>query len=120
MIGHLEGQRSQVRNRVQKVLDQRGVRIGGVISDVFGMNDRRILNGLVEGFGRDAILASLSRHVQHKPERFGDALRLSQRASTACCCAICCSITTLWKTVSRCSTGRSRVPWRRDRPVSSS
>ena len=76
----LVGQRSQVRNRVQKILDRRGVRIGGVISDVFGMNGRRILDGLVEGLDRDAILASLSRHVQHKLERLGDALRLSLSA----------------------------------------
>lgn len=77
----LVGQRSRVRNRTQKVLDRRGVRIGGVISDVFGMNGRRILDGLVEGLDREAILASLSRHVQHKLERLGDALRLSLNAA---------------------------------------
>ena len=31
----LIGQRSRVRNRTQKVLDRR-VRIGGVLSDIFG------------------------------------------------------------------------------------
>ena len=34
----LVSQRSRVRNRVQKVLDRSGVRIGGVLSDVFGAN----------------------------------------------------------------------------------
>jgi transposase len=43
----LVGQRSQTRNRVQKVLDRSGIRIGGVLSDVFGLNGRRILDGLV-------------------------------------------------------------------------
>ena len=72
----LVGQRSQVRNRVQKVLDRSGVRVGGVLSDVFGANGRRILDGLAQGCDPDAILASLSHHVAHKLERLGDALRL--------------------------------------------
>ena len=64
----LISQRSRVRNRVQKVLDRRGAHVGGVLSDVFGRNGRRILDGLVEGLDREAILASLSHHVQHKTQ----------------------------------------------------
>jgi len=77
----LVGQRSRVRNRVQKILDRRGVRVGGVISDVFGMNGRRILDGLADGLDRDVILGSLSWHIAHKLERLGDALSLSLNAS---------------------------------------
>ena len=73
----LVGQRSRVRNRVHKILDRSGVRVGGVLSDVFGANGRRILNGLLEGLDRETIVASLSHHVQHKVERLDDALRLS-------------------------------------------
>ena len=73
----LISQRSRVRNRVQKVLDRSGVRVGGVLSDVFGRNGRRILDGLAKGLDHGAILASLSHHVAHKLERLGDALRLS-------------------------------------------
>ena len=76
----LVGQRSRVRNRVQKVLDRSGVRVGGVLSDVFGANGRRILDGLAQGLDPDAILASLSHHVGHKLERLGDALRLELSA----------------------------------------
>ena len=72
----LISQRSRVRNRVQKVLDRSGVRVGGVLSDVFGRNGRRILDGLAH----EAILASLSYHVAHKLERLGDALRLELSA----------------------------------------
>ena len=72
----LIAQRSRVRNRVQKVLDRSGVRVGGVLSDVFGRNGRRILDGLAQGLDPDVILASLSHHVAHKLERLGDALRL--------------------------------------------
>ena len=35
----------------------------------------------VEALDREAILASLSHHVQHKIERLGDTLRLSLRAT---------------------------------------
>ena len=77
----LIGQRSRVRNRTQKVLDRSAVRIGGVLSDIFGMNGRRVLDGLAEGLEPDAILASLSHHVVHKIERLGDALSLSLGAA---------------------------------------
>ena len=73
----LVGQRGQVRNRVHKVLDRSGVRVGGVLSDIFGMNGRRMVDGLAEGLEPETILASLSHHVQHKVERLGDALQLS-------------------------------------------
>ena len=43
----LVARRSQVRNQVQKVIDRGGVRIGTVLSDIFGRNGRRILGGLV-------------------------------------------------------------------------
>jgi transposase len=70
-------QRSTVRNRVQKIIDRAGVRIGGILSDVFGVNGRKILDGLAQGTGREAILASLTRHVADKLEGLGEALSLS-------------------------------------------
>ena len=76
----LIGQRSRVRNRVQKVLDRSGVRVGGVLSDVFGRNGQRILDGLVRGLEPEDILASLSHHVAHKLKRLGDALSLELSA----------------------------------------
>ena len=73
----LVGQRARVRNRVHKILDRAGVRLGGVLSDIFGRNGRRVVDGLAEGVEPEAILASLSYHVQHKIERLGDALQLT-------------------------------------------
>ena len=70
----LVAERSRARNRVAKVVDRCGARIGGVITDIFGMNGRRILDGLVDRLGRDAILGSLSGHVRDKLDRLGDAL----------------------------------------------
>ena len=62
---------------MQKVLDRSGIRIGGVLSDVFGLNGRRILDGLVARRPRTEILNSLSRHVRSRLELLGDALRLT-------------------------------------------
>ena len=69
-----------MRNRVQKVLDRSGVRVGGILSDIFARNGRRILDGLARGLDHNTILASLSHHVVHKLDRLGDALRLSVSA----------------------------------------
>ena len=70
-------QRSTARNRVQKIIDRAGARIGGILSDVFGVNGRRILDGLAQGTEREVILASLTRHVANKLEGLGEALTLT-------------------------------------------
>ena len=70
-------QRATVRNRVQKIVDRAGVRIGGILSNIFGLNGRTILDGLALGRDPAAILASLTRHVAHKLEGLGEALSLS-------------------------------------------
>ena len=77
--GTLIAQHSRVRNRVGKVVDRSGARVGGVITDIFGVNGRRILDGLVQRLDRQTILDSLSGHVRHKLDRLGDALRMSLR-----------------------------------------
>ena len=71
------GQRSTVRNRVQKIIDRAGVRIGGILSDAFGLNGRTILDGLAAGTEREVILSSLTHHVARKLEGLGEALSLS-------------------------------------------
>ena len=73
----LVARRSRIRNQAQKILDRSGVRIGGVLSDVFGMNGRRILDGLLARRDPADIIASLSRHVRHALEQLGDALSLA-------------------------------------------
>ena len=75
----LVARRSQVRNQAQKVIDRGGVRIGAVLSDIFGANGRRILDGLVNRIDPSDILASLSGHVRHKLDPLGDALDLTLR-----------------------------------------
>ena len=57
----LVGERSRARNRLHKTLDHDGLRLGGALSDILGMNGRRILDGPVE-----RILAGLTSHVRAK------------------------------------------------------
>ena len=70
-------QRATVRNRVQKLIDRAGVRLGGILSNIFGRNGRTLLDGLAAGTAREVLLASLTVHVAHKLEGLGEALRLS-------------------------------------------
>ena len=67
-------ERSRARNRTHKILDRAGIRTSSVLSNLFGVNGRTILNGLVACTSREAILASLSHHVQRHHEMLYDAL----------------------------------------------
>ncbi len=70
----LAAERSRNRNRVHKTLDHDGLRLGGILSDVFGVNGRRILDGLVAGHPPHVILAGLTNHVAAKLEPLARAL----------------------------------------------
>ena len=72
-----EAQGPQDRCRTQKATCRAGIRIGGILTDIFGSNGRRILDGLVRGDDRQVILDSLSWHVRRKLEDLGDALSMS-------------------------------------------
>ena len=52
----------------------------GVLSDVFGTNGRRTLDGWVRGLDHEALLASLSHRVAYNLDRLGDALALELSA----------------------------------------
>ena len=62
----LVAERSRARNRIHKTLDHDGLRLGGILSDIFGVNGRRILDGLVARQPPDRILDGLTIHVQAK------------------------------------------------------
>ena len=63
-----------LRTRIHHILDSAGLRVGGVLSDLFGANGRRILDGLAAGRSRADILAALSRHVRPRLAELCDAL----------------------------------------------
>ena len=66
--------RARLRTRIHKIVDGAGIRIGGILSDLFGTNGLRLLEGLVADQSREALLASLSYHVRRHLEPLCDAL----------------------------------------------
>ena len=70
----LVSERSRARNRVHKTLDHDGLRLGGILSDIFGVNGRRVLDGLVAERSPQCILAGLTSHVRTKLAPLAKAL----------------------------------------------
>ena len=66
--------RARLRHRIHKTVDREGLHVGGVLSDLFGVNGRRILDGLVSGLDAERILAGLTAHVRGKLDRLARAL----------------------------------------------
>ena len=66
--------RIRERNRTQKAIDRCGVRVGGVLTDLIGVNTRCIHNDLVQGLERAAIFGSFDANVSAKITAFGQAL----------------------------------------------
>ena len=64
----LTADRSRLKNRLHKALDHCGLRLGGALTDILGLNGRRILDGLVVGRTAEQILPTLSGHVRRKRE----------------------------------------------------
>jgi transposase len=68
-------ERSQVRNRIQKLLEGVNLKLGSVISDVAGVSGRAILRALAQGETDQAVLAELtSGSVRHKRDELIRAL----------------------------------------------
>lgn len=57
---------AEERNRVQKVLEDANVKIGDVLSDVFGLSGQLMLEALVEGKGSAADIAQLAQRNARK------------------------------------------------------
>ena len=66
--------RSRLRNRIHKALDHCGLRLGGALTNILGMNGRRILDGVIQGRSADGILDSLSGHVRGKRQLLREML----------------------------------------------
>jgi len=66
--------RARYRNRIHQLIDQAGVRVGGILTDIFGYNGQLILQGLVVQQSVDQILDSLTGHVSPKLQHLAQAL----------------------------------------------
>ncbi len=67
-------ERARMKNRIHKILDAAGVRVSGILSDLFGTNGMRIMRGLIDKEPRTTILASLTRHVRRHDDTLLDVL----------------------------------------------
>jgi transposase len=54
------------RNRVQKVLEEANVKIGSVLSDVFGVSGQLMLDALLEGKATVEEVANMARHTARR------------------------------------------------------
>ena len=70
----LVAERARVRQRIHKLLDRDGLRLGGLLSDIFGCNGRIVLDGLAAGRQPEEILADLTWHVRPELQPLARAL----------------------------------------------
>ncbi|MGQ9573628.1 MAG: IS110 family transposase [Dehalococcoidia bacterium] len=69
-------ERSQVINRIQKVLEGAGIKLSSVVSDVLGMSGRAMIEAMVAGEEDPEVLAGLSRgRLRAKQATLEEALR---------------------------------------------
>jgi transposase len=59
----------QERNRVQKVLEAANIKLGNVLSDVFGLSGQLMLEALLEGKGEPEQIAQLAQRSAKKRSR---------------------------------------------------
>ena len=71
----LAQQRARETSRLHKTIDSEGLRLGTVLTDITGMNGRRVLDGIAAGRDPQEILAGLSHHVRSKLEPLAEVLQ---------------------------------------------
>jgi transposase len=62
----LLGDATSERNRVQKTLEDANVKLGSVLSDVFGVSGQRMLEALLKGNGSAQEIAEMARQKERK------------------------------------------------------
>lgn len=70
LIGTLAGE----KNRLHKLLDDAGIRLGNVVTDINGVSARSIINGLIEGKPSDQLLENIHGRLHKKIPELKKAL----------------------------------------------
>ena len=65
---------SKVRNMLHRLLDESGLRIGGILTDLFGASGRALLAGLVEGLEEERMLRGVQGRARGKIPALREAL----------------------------------------------
>jgi transposase len=77
----LSGMLASESNRMHKVLDDAGIKLGAVVSDIKGVSAREMVAGLIEGKPIEALLNMARGQLKHKRKELADSLdgELSER-----------------------------------------
>jgi transposase len=68
--------RTVLKNKVHKILQRSGVRISGVLSDIFGKSGVTILDGIIDGKSIDQIFNELKdKRIKNKKAEIKDAIK---------------------------------------------
>ena len=65
---------STLRNMLHRTLDESGLRIGGILTDLFGLSGRNLLDGLVAGRDPEQMMAGVKGKARKKIPALLDAL----------------------------------------------
>ena len=65
---------STLRNMLHRMLDESGLRIGGILTDLFGLSGRNLLDGLVAGQDPEQMVAGVKGNARKKIPALLDAL----------------------------------------------
>ncbi len=60
---------ARLHQRIHRIIDRAGLPVGGVLSDMFGVTGRIILDGLIAGRTAARMQVELTHHVRSKIER---------------------------------------------------
>jgi transposase len=70
--------RTQLKNRVHKILDSCCIKLSSVVSDSFGKSGRYIVDGLLKGKSIDEIVSGIpSKRIKNKKEQLMEAIKIS-------------------------------------------
>lgn len=62
------------KNRLHKVLDDAGIRLGGVVSDIDGVSARRLIEGLIEGKAVEELQVCIRGRLKAKTDEVMESL----------------------------------------------
>ena len=71
----LRGVATKLKGMLHRLLDESGIRLGGILTDVLGVSGQRLLEGLAEGHDPEAMLLGVKGRARKKLERLRDALQ---------------------------------------------
>jgi transposase len=70
----LQGMLAAETNRLHKVLDDAGIRLGGLVSDINGLSARRLIRGLIDAKAAEEIVPHVCGRLKEKIPQLLDAL----------------------------------------------